>query len=124
MPPKKTAKKTKSVKKKPAPKKKPAKIGVPKTPVSKITPEQQIVGAVFLGKILDYYSHVGVIALTLEAPLAVGDMIRIKGHTTDLTQKVESLQVAHQSVQSASAGEGVGIKIVDKARAGDALYKI
>lgn len=122
MPPKKKTKKSAAVKK-PSKKKKPVKISVPKTPVSQITPEQQIVGAVFLGKILDYYSHLSVITLTLEASLAVGDMIRIKGHTTDLTQKVDSLQVAHQSVQSASAGEGVGIKIVDKARAGDALYK-
>lgn len=124
MPPKKIKKKPASVKKKPSRKKMPAKLSVPKTPVSKITPEQQIVGAVFLGKILDYYSHLSVVTLTLEAPLAVGDMIRIKGHTTDLTQKVESLHVAHQRVQSASAGEGIGIKIVDKARAGDALYKI
>lgn len=90
---------------------------------SRITAEQQIVGAVFLGKILDYYSHLSVITLTLEAPLAIGDTIRIKGHTTDLTQKVDSMQVLHQSVQSASAGEGIGLKIADKARAGDAVYK-
>lgn len=96
---------------------------VPKTPVSKITPEQQIVGAVFLGKIQDYYAHVSVAALVLEAPLAVGDTIRIKGHSTDITQKVESMQLEHAGVQSASAGDGVGIKIIDKARAGDAVYK-
>ncbi len=94
------------------------------TPISKITPEQQIVGAVFLGKILDYYAKLGVVTLTLEAPLALGDTIRIKGHTTDLTQKVESLQVSHQCVQSASAGEGVGIRVADRSRRGDAVYKL
>lgn len=96
---------------------------VPKTPISEITPDQQIVGAVFLGKIVDFYAHVGVITLVLEAPLALGDMIRIKGHSTDITQKVESMQLEHEGVQSASAGDGVGIKIVDKARTGDAVYK-
>jgi len=127
-------KKTKKPVSKKALKRKPAKIkakskGKAKTPAAKpsaasrITAEQQIVGAVFLGKILDYYSHLSVITLTLEAPLAIGDTIRIKGHTTDLTQKVDSMQVLHQSVQSASAGEGIGLKIADKARAGDAVYK-
>lgn len=96
----------------------------PKTPVWRITPDQQIVGAVFLGKVRDYYSHVGAIALILEAPLAVGDTIRIKGHTTDLTQKVERIELAHQSVQSAVSGEGIGIKVADRVRGGDAVYKI
>lgn len=106
---------------KPAKKKTPAS---PKTPVWRITPEQQIIGATFLGKVLDYYSHAGVITLTLEAALAVGDAIRIKGHTTDLTQKVEHMEVERQSVQSAASGEGVGIKVADKARKGDAVYKL
>mgnify|MGYP001610320825 CR=1 FL=1 len=95
-----------------------------RTPVSRITPEQQIVGAVFLGKVINYYSHLRVAILVLEAPLAVGDTIRIKGHTTDLTQRIDSLQVAYQSVQSASAGEGIGLKLADKVRAGDAVFKI
>ena len=103
-------------------KKKPKKLAK-KTPVSSITPEQQIIGATFLGKALDYYSHLGVITLVLEAPLAVGDTIRVKGHTTDLTQMVDHMEVNHQSVQSASSGEGVGIKVADKVRAGDAVYK-
>jgi hypothetical protein len=96
---------------------------VPKTPVSRITPEQQIVGAKFLGKVVDFYAHVGVITLVLEAPLAAGDTIRIKGHSTDITQRVESMQIEHEKVDTAAAGEGVGIKIVDKARIGDAVYK-
>lgn len=114
-------------KKEPAPKTPRRKTPAPKpasTPVSRITPEQQIVGAVFLGKVLDYYAKLGVVALNLEAPLALGDTIRVKGHTTDLTQRVEGLQVSHQCVQSAAAGEGVGIKVADRARIGDAVYKL
>lgn len=97
---------------------------VPKTPVAAITPEQQIIGAVFLGKIKNYFSHLNACALTLEAGLSVGDTIRIKGHTTDLTQKVESLQVNHLGVQSAAAGEDAAIAVADKVRIGDAVYKV
>ena len=95
-----------------------------KTPVWEITPEQQIVGAVFLGKVQNYFSHLQVFAMTLEAVLTVGDTIRVKGHTTDLTQKVESLQIEHLSVQSAAPGEPVAIRVADKVRVGDAVYKV
>ncbi|OGR89851.1 MAG: hypothetical protein A3J74_08505 [Elusimicrobia bacterium RIFCSPHIGHO2_02_FULL_57_9] len=97
---------------------------MPKTPVWSISPAEQIVGAAFLGKVGDYYSQSGAISLVLEASLAVGETIRVKGHSTDLTQKVEHIEFEHQSVHSASAGETVGIKIVDKCRIGDAVYKI
>lgn len=96
----------------------------PRTPVADITPEQQIVGATFLGKISHYFSHLQVFGVPLEAPLAVGDTIRIKGHTTDLTQKVEHMQVDHLSVQSAAPGETAAVQVADKVRPGDAVYKV
>jgi hypothetical protein len=104
-------------------KKSPAPGAPPKTPVSEITADQQIVGAVFLGKVKDYFSEPGAIFLILEASLSLGDTLRIKGHTTDLTQKVESLQVNRVNVQSAVAGDPVSIKVADRARIGDAVYK-
>ncbi|MBI4051564.1 MAG: translation elongation factor-like protein [Elusimicrobia bacterium] len=79
---------------------------------------------VLLGHVEDYFAKIGVVALTLQAPVAVGDMIRIKGHTTDITQKVESMQMDHQPVQTASAKDSVGIKVADRTRKGDAVYKI
>jgi hypothetical protein len=109
---KKTVKKTKGL------------LTVHKTPISEITPDQQIVGAVFLGKIRDFFTKLSAATVILEAPLSVGETIRIKGHTTDLTQKVEHLEVDHRSVPSAAAGEGVGIMLADKARIGDAVYKL
>jgi len=115
-----TVKKTKTKKKSRA-KALPA---VPKTPISEISPEQQIVGAVFLGKVRDFLSKLSVATLVLEAPLSVGEGVRIKGHTTDLTQKIDHIEVDHKSVPSASAGEGVGIKLADRVRIGDAVYKI
>src|SRR5258708_21939567 len=71
---------------------------VPKTPVWDITPDQQIVGAVLLGKVKNYLAQSGAMTLVLEAPLAVGDSIRVKGYTTDLTQRVEHLELNRQSV--------------------------
>jgi len=117
-------KKTKGRTGKPAAKSKPSAAQLSKTPIADITPEQQIIGATFLGKIKNYYSDLHVFALVLEAPLAVGDTLRIKGHTTDLTQKVEHMQVEHLNVQSAAAGEAAAIPAADKVRLGDAVYKV
>ena len=112
---------------KPAARKRPAparSAGRRKAGVAAVPAEKQIVGGVLLGSVEDYFAHVGVMALQLLAPVAVGDVIRIKGHTTDITQKVESMQIEHQPVQAASVGDAVGIKIADRARKTDLVYRI
>ena len=120
-----TTKKTKSgARKRPLTKTKKAAPAAPKTPVCDITPEQQIIGATFLGKVSHYFSHLHVFAVSLEAALAIGDTIRIKGHTTDLTQKVEHMQVDHLNVQSGAPGEAAAIQVADRVRPGDAVYKV
>ncbi|HAM36005.1 MAG TPA: translation elongation factor-like protein [Elusimicrobia bacterium] len=81
-------------------------------------------GATFLGKVQNYFSHLKVAAWILEAPLSVGDTIRFKGHTTDLAQKVDCMQVDHLSVQSAAPGESIAVEVADKVRPGDAVYKV
>ena len=95
-----------------------------KAGVAAVPAEKQIVGGVLLGRVEDYFAHVGVMALQLLAPVAVGDVIRIKGHTTDITQTIESMQIEHQPVQAASVGDAVGIKVADRARKTDLVYKI
>jgi len=111
-----------------APKRKPSaparSAKTPKPGVAALPAEKQVVGGVLLGQVEDYFAHVNVMALKLLAPVSVGNMIRIKGHTTDITQKVESMQIEHQPVQTASAGDSVGIKIADRARRTDVVYKI
>ena len=111
-----------------APKRKPSapapSAKTPKPGVAALPAEKQVVGGVLLGRVEDYFAHVNVMALKLLAPVSVGNMIRIKGHTTDITQKVESMQIEHQPVQTASAGDSVGIKIADRARRTDVVYKI
>ena len=76
-----------------------------------------------IGKVMTYYSKIGVAAIDLTGALKVGDKVRFKGHTTDFTQTIDSMQIEHKSVKSAKKGDSVGIKIDDKVRPNDMLYK-
>lgn len=76
-----------------------------------------------LGEIFGYYSKLGVAAIKLKAAMAVGDTIHIKGHTTDFKQKVESMQIENKIVSKAKKGDDVGIKVKDKVRPNDKVYK-
>ena len=75
-----------------------------------------------IGRISHYYSHLSVAAIRLDAPLNVGQRIRIKGHTTDLVQIVESLEVEHRRVERAVPGEDVALKVQDHVREHDVIY--
>ncbi len=77
-----------------------------------------------IGQVTHYYSKIGVAILQLDNPLAVGDVLAIVGSTTDLEQEVKSMQVEHQSIDQAKAGDLVGLKVKDKVREGDAVYKL
>ena len=82
-------------------------------------------GEEMIGKVTDYFAKIGVAGIQVTAgSLGVGDTIRIKGHTTDLTQAVESLQVEHQAVQQAAAGQTVGIRVKERVRKGDSVLKV
>ena len=77
-----------------------------------------------LGIVTGYFAHVGAAVLKLKGPLALGDAIWIKGHTTDLKQTVSSLQIDCQPITSAKRGQEIGLKISDRARRGDRVYKL
>lgn len=77
-----------------------------------------------IGEIEDYFAHVSVIALYLKQPLSVGDAIHVHGHTTDFIQSVESMQIEHVPVQNAKKGDSVGIRVGDKSRKGDKVFKL
>ena len=77
-----------------------------------------------IGQVTHYYGKIGVAILKLEAPLLVGDTIAIVGATSDLEQEVKSMQVEHHNIEQASAGDLVGLKVKDKVREGDAVFKI
>ena len=78
-----------------------------------------------IGKISHYYGHIHVAAVELtDGPLAVGDSIHIKGHTTDLSENVDSIQIEHEQVQSAKKGDSIGVKVVENVREHDVVYKV
>ncbi len=77
-----------------------------------------------IGRVVDYFAKIGVAGIDLTGKLSAGDTIHIKGHTTDLEQVVESMQVEHDQVEEAGAGDKIGIKVKDRCRGGDHVYRV
>ena len=78
-----------------------------------------------VGEIIKFFGKIGVAAIRLlEGSLKVGDKIHIVGHTTDITQTVDSMQIENQDVQEAGPGADIGIKLKDRAREHDVVYKV
>ncbi len=77
-----------------------------------------------IGKVSDFFARPVVAGIQLTASLKVGDRIHIKGHTTDIECTVESMQINNVDVKEAKAGDAVGIKVSDRVRRGDAVYRV
>ncbi len=77
-----------------------------------------------VGSVSDFFAHPVVAGIELTAELKVGDRIHISGHTTDMELTVESMQINNVDVIEAKAGDAIGIKINDRVRRGDKIYKI
>lgn len=77
-----------------------------------------------IGRVNDFFGKISVIGVDLTGELRVGDMIHVQGHTTDISQVVESMQVEHGEVDHAEAGASVGLKVGERCRKGDHVYKV
>ena len=77
-----------------------------------------------IGRVSDFFARPVVAGIELTATLKVGDTIHIKGHTTDLEFTVDSLQINNVNVNEAKAGDAIGIKVSDRVRSGDTVYKV
>ena len=78
-----------------------------------------------IGDVIKFFGKIGVAAIRLsEGSLKVGDKIRIVGHTTDVSQTVDSMQVENQNVQEAGPGADIGIKVYGRVREHDTVYKV
>jgi len=77
-----------------------------------------------IGSISDFFAHPVVAGIELIDGLKVGDRIHIMGHTTDMELAVDSMQIDNKSVTEAKAGDAIGIKVSDRVRRGDKVYKI
>src|SRR5262245_9795623 len=109
-----------------SPKKKPAARAAPRP---KLAPAPApirgpMAGEVRVGVVSHYYGHLGVAAVKLEVALAVGQTIRVLGHTSDFRQRVDSMQIEHESVSEAIAGDEIGLKVVEHARENDVVYRV
>jgi hypothetical protein len=78
-----------------------------------------------VGVVTHYYSHLSVAIIHLESgALHVGDVIYVRGHTTDFSQKVESLEVNHAPTTEVGPNEEFGLKVVEHAREHDVVFKV
>ncbi len=81
--------------------------------------ERQLVGTVD-----HYFGRIGVAGVLVSDRIAVGDRILIIGHTTALEQDVTSMELEHQQIEVAERGQSVGIRVIDRVRIGDQVYKL
>ena len=81
-------------------------------------------GEVRVGVVTHYYGHLMVAAVKLEVALAVGQTIRVLGHTSDFRQRVDSMQIEHAAVQEAIGGDEIGLKVTQHAREHDVVYRV
>jgi len=77
-----------------------------------------------IGNVSDFFSRPVVAGIELTAPLKLGDKIHIKGHTTDMELVVDSMQIDNVDVKEAKAGDAVGVKVSERVRRGDIVYKV
>jgi putative protease len=81
-------------------------------------PEEEV------GKVSDFFARPVVAGIDLTGTVKVGDKIHVRGHTTDMEFVVDSMQINNVNVQEAGAGDSVGIKVADRVRRGDTIYKV
>lgn len=77
-----------------------------------------------IGKVTHYFGKISVAAIRLSDLMRVGDKISIEGAHTNFEQTVDSIQMEHQAITEAKPGDEVGIKVKEKVREGDTVYKI
>ncbi len=77
-----------------------------------------------VGKITHYFGKIEVGIVELSKPLKVGDTLHIKGSTTDFEQEVDSMQIEHENIDKAKKGDVIGMKVKDKVKEGDEVYKV
>jgi translation initiation factor IF-2 len=77
-----------------------------------------------IGKVSTFFARPVVAAIDLTSEIKVGETIHIKGHTTDIELEVESMQVDNANVQEAKSGASIGVKVPDRVRPGDHVYRV
>ena len=76
-----------------------------------------------IGQVTHYYGHLSVAAVSLKEPVAIGERIHIRGHTTDLVQEIGSLEVEHAAVDGAGPGDDVALRVDEHVRDHDLIFR-
>ena len=76
-----------------------------------------------IGEVTHYFDKIGVAIVKFSAGAKIGDKIKIKGATTDTELVIESMQLDHNEIEAAESGQELGIKVADKVREGDEVFK-
>ena len=77
-----------------------------------------------VGKVTHYFTRIGVAVIELTDTLSVGGRIQFQGATTNFEQTVASMQIEHKNITTAEKGQSVGLKVEQRVREGDIVYKI
>ncbi len=77
-----------------------------------------------VGKVTHYFDHIGVAVLVLSEELKVGESIHIHGHITDFIQRVASIEIEHQKLESAGPGKEIALKVLEPVHEGDIIYRV
>lgn len=78
-----------------------------------------------IGKVIHFWSHISVAGIVLtKGELKVGDTIHIKGHTTDFTQKVDSIHIEENAIEKAKIGDSIGVKVKERVHEHDTVYLV
>ena len=76
-----------------------------------------------IGTVTHWFGHLSVAAVRLTAPLAVGDRIHIRGHTTDLVEMVSSMEIEHRKVDQAGLGDDVALAVTGHVHEHDLIFR-
>lgn len=76
-----------------------------------------------IGTVTHWYAHLSVAAIRLTAPLAVGDRIHVRGHTTDFEETVGSMEIDHRKVERAGPGDDVALAVEGHVREHDLIFR-
>jgi translation elongation factor EF-1alpha len=77
-----------------------------------------------IGKVSEFFARPVVAGIDMSGSLKVGDKIHIKGHTTDIEMVIASMQIDNKNITEAKKGDSVGVKVPDRVRPGDTVYKV
>lgn len=78
-----------------------------------------------VGKVFTFFAKPCVAGIKItNGALNVGDTIVIRGETTNIRQAVESMEIDRVPVQSATVGQSIGIKVMERVRPNDVVYVV